>query len=92
VKQYDGLRSTQVATPKLLIVLFLPPKPEDWLDVSVSHLVLKNCAYWVSLRGADAIENETGKTIYIPEENIFNQENLIKISNVIADGGVICYE
>ncbi len=51
-QQYDDLRRETHASPRILAVLFLPPKVEDWLTHSNEQLVLRKCAYWVSLRGS----------------------------------------
>jgi len=51
-QQYDDLRRETHASPRILAVLFLPPKVEDWLTHSHEQLVLRKCAYWVSLRGS----------------------------------------
>src|SRR5437773_330638 len=42
-KNYDDLREpTQV--PRIVIVLALPDKDVDWLDVSVRRLIIRRCA------------------------------------------------
>ena len=64
--QYNRLRETRLVTPRLLVVLYLPESPEDWLRHSEEALISKRCAYWVSLRGAPASANETAQTVYIP--------------------------
>ena len=35
-------------------------------------LVAKRCAYWVSLRGADASANAANQTVYIPRRNLLS--------------------
>jgi hypothetical protein len=54
ISRYNDLRSSSLATHRILVVLFLPPDPSDWLSISENELILKKCAYWVSLRGAVA--------------------------------------
>lgn len=76
LKNYDELRSTATGSPQLLVVLFLPPKPEEWLTQSEDCLVSRRCAYWLSLRGAAASENETHQTVYIPNQNVLSTELL----------------
>jgi hypothetical protein len=49
-KNYDDLRvRTQV--PRIVVVLSLPKKEMSWLNVSISKLVMRRCAYWTSIRG-----------------------------------------
>lgn len=70
-RNYDLLRIT-TQTPRLLVVLHLPPKNEDWLTVSPSELILRNCAYWANLNGSPDSENETAVTIDLPQANRFD--------------------
>ncbi len=70
-RNYDLLRiATQV--PRLLLVLRMPAEKPKWVNVSPTELVLKHCAYWMSLRGHIESENKTGQTVYIPTSNRFN--------------------
>ena len=71
VKNYDDLRvSTQ--TPRLLVVLDLPKRMDQWLVVTVKQLVIRRSAYWVSLSGMQESPNATSVTISIPKMNIFD--------------------
>jgi len=79
IKQYDSLRAETKCQHRLLVVLFLPPKKEEWLNISSEQLILKNCAYWVSLRGADVCTNATGTTVYLPKEQLLAPKNLLNI-------------
>ncbi|MFO0750883.1 MAG: hypothetical protein U1F43_35210 [Myxococcota bacterium] len=56
LKTCNRLRGVSVVPPKLLVVLFLPPDPANWLAHSADELVLRRCGYWMSLAGAPAIE------------------------------------
>lgn len=40
------------------------------------QLLLKRCAYWVSLRGAQESTNGSGQTIYLPRKQVFSPEGL----------------
>jgi Domain of unknown function (DUF4365) len=75
-KNYDDLRAaTQV--PRILVVLRMPRKQAAWLDVSVSRLIMRRCAYWVSLSGLpDLAVGQLSKTITIPGSNLFDCESL----------------
>lgn len=76
ITRYDDLRSADVATPRILVVLFLPANSEDWLSHSHDALLLRNCAYWVSLRGADPSSNATSQTVYLPQMQKFDPVGL----------------
>jgi hypothetical protein len=76
MKNYDELRSVATIAPHLLVVLFLPGNPAEWLTHSQECLVARRCAYWLSLRGAPASENEISQTVYIPTANDLSVEAL----------------
>jgi hypothetical protein len=71
IKNYDDLR-VETQTPRLLVVLDLPPERERWLSVSVEELVIRRAAYWTSLRGMPETTNINSVTIPIPAKNIFD--------------------
>lgn len=75
-KNYDDLRApTQV--PRILVVLALPKLQKSWLSITLQRLVLKRCAYWVSLRGkAELPVKQQTVTISIPDTNIFDVDAL----------------
>ncbi len=79
VNQYDFLREETKNQHRVLIVLFLPEDNKEWLNVSTEQLVLKNCAYWVSLRGADICSNNSGTTVYLPKDQLLSPKNLLTI-------------
>lgn len=75
VKNYNDLRvATQ--TPRILVVVRLPREPERWLSVSSEELILRHCAYWVSLRDEPETDVKTAKTVYIPADNRLDIESL----------------
>lgn len=91
VDRYNRLRATGVMPPRILVVLFLPEETNDWLTHSPEQLILRRCAYWVSLRGAPATSNETGATIYIPESQMFTPEGLLDLLQRFSRQEVIDY-
>lgn len=76
LKNYNELRSVECQAPQLLVVLFLPSDNRKWLIHSVEGLTCRRCAYWLSLRGAPASENETSQTVHIPKENYLSVDKL----------------
>ncbi|NQU25061.1 MAG: DUF4365 domain-containing protein [Candidatus Nealsonbacteria bacterium] len=76
VDRYNKLRKETVVPPRILVVLFLPRDPEEWLKWSEDELAMRKCAWWVSLRGAAATDNESGQTVYLPENQHFHSSGL----------------
>jgi len=76
MKNYDELRSTKTNSAQLLVVLYLPANPAEWVTHSHKCLVSRRCAYWLSLWGAPESANETSQTVYIPPVNLLSAENL----------------
>lgn len=75
VENYERLiRPSQV--PRYLVLLALPSDESDWLTVSVDHLLMRRCAYWVSLFGAPEIDNRATVTVRIPPGNLFDRDAL----------------
>jgi Domain of unknown function (DUF4365) len=81
-----------LAVHRILIVMFLPTNANEWLIINENELILKKCAYWVSLRGAAASTNGTGETVYIPKTQIFNTESLLDICARLSRKEVLNYQ
>jgi hypothetical protein len=85
---YDQLRiATQV--PRLLVLLHLPTARVDWLTVSSTEMVLRYCAYWVSLRGAPETDVKYEKTVYIPRANRFDIPGLASLMAQSRTGTIV---
>lgn len=48
---YDNLRDPLVSNPRILVVVLVPTDVDGWIAQSEAELVLKHCAYWLSLKG-----------------------------------------
>jgi hypothetical protein len=92
IKNYNDLRSTTVTAPQLLIVLFLPADPAEWLTHSDERLVSCRCAYWQSLRGAVESTNKTGQTVHIPKSHVVSEQGLRTLMTRFSRREVINYE
>ncbi len=79
LRQYNRLRETRLAIPRILVVLYLPEDPTDWLRHSEDALIARRCAYWVSLRGAPASENAGHQTVYVPRAQFLSVAALTEI-------------
>jgi hypothetical protein len=87
-KNYDELILADLLTPRLLVLVVVPPDPLAWLTASPEALVLRHCAYWVSLRGLPATDNETSVTVQVPRANLFDVSALIGLMQMLNEGGV----
>ena len=85
IGRYNDLCEEALATPRFLIVLFLPNDTSDWLNISSEKLSMKKSAYWMSLSGATKIENApSSKVVYLPQAQLFTPENLTYLMRRIA--------
>jgi len=92
VERDDRLRAETVLPHRLLVVLFLPENAREWLKHTEEQLVLKRCAYWASLKGAPESANESGQTVYLPEDQPFSPEDLIALLSRLAHLEDLRYE
>jgi hypothetical protein len=76
VAAYNALRSTQVQSAQLLVVLILPDDPANWLTADEQLLALKKCSYWRNLHGEPPVTNTTTVRIRLPRSQIFGPEAL----------------
>ncbi len=92
IDRYDALRDERVtASPRILVVLFLPQDKTQWLDHSEERLSLMKCAWWVSLKGAPPVSTGSGTTVYLPKSNPFNPEGLTALAREISRGNIPRY-
>jgi hypothetical protein len=87
VAAYEMLRSARVGCPRILVVLVLPVDEAQWLTLSEDELVMRRCAYWVSLTGRRRTKNRRSVRIRIPRSNTFTVESLQGILARIKTGG-----
>lgn len=87
-KNYDELVPTELLAPRLLVLVVVPANPSAWVSMSPDALVMRHCAYWASLRGLPATDNEWSVTVEVPRANLFNVEALTRLMQAINEGGV----
>ena len=75
-------------TPRLLVVLDLPRDQAMWLTITTRELILRRRAYWLNLRGHDETDNESSITVHIPEQNLFNVDNLRMLMEQSRQGSI----
>ncbi|MEG3858544.1 DUF4365 domain-containing protein [Microcoleus sp. herbarium12] len=86
IKNYEELSANNAYPPRIIIVVTVPDRPNDWLQQTEAELCLKRCAYWISLKGAAPTDNKETVTISIPRTNIFSGDALTTIMQPIATG------
>jgi hypothetical protein len=75
IKNYNDLRANTL-TPRLLVILNLPGARHGWLSHTVNDLIIRNCAFWLNLKGAPDVGNTTNITVHLPAINVFSPDSL----------------
>jgi hypothetical protein len=70
---YNTLR-VRGLSPRLLIVVAVPPAVDEWVSQSEANLILYKGGYFVDLSGRKAVPNKSNVTIDVPRENLFTVE------------------
>jgi Domain of unknown function (DUF4365) len=86
LRSYDVLCLPTTGNPRILVVLFLPLDESQWCSQSAEELILRHCAYWLSLRGRPPSTNRKSIRISLPRANVFSVEALRTIMNRIKAG------
>jgi hypothetical protein len=76
VKHYDDLRVEGDNCPRILVLFILPVEEAEWLSQTTEELVLRHCAYWMSLEGFPASTSTSTIRIHIPTSNVFSVDAL----------------
>lgn len=74
VRAYNLLRLETVYRPCFLVLLVLPADEPLWLTQSADELIIRRCAYGLSLRGAAATANQETIRVSFPRTNVFSAE------------------
>ena len=86
IVSYDNLRQERLYAPRILVVVHVPRNVGDWLTHAADAMILRHCAYWMSLRGMPAVGNTASYTIRIPTDQRFTVDALQEIMNHLAKG------
>jgi hypothetical protein len=76
VKNYEDLRDPQVGCPRILVLLVLPEGEAQWIDQTEEHLLLRNAAYWLSLKGQGGTRNRKTVRVFLRRGNLFSVQAL----------------
>lgn len=74
------------AVPCILILLTLPKNQEQWLECVETRVIIGGGCYWYYPTGSRT-QNEVGKTIYIPQQNLLTPESAIALLDKVKAGG-----
>jgi hypothetical protein len=86
LETYDALRDVKVCIPRILVLVLVPDDVQEWITQSEHTLMLRHCAYWVSLKAMQPSTNSATQTIHIPRKNLFGPQVLQTMMSKIADG------
>jgi hypothetical protein len=86
VNAYNMLILQNRGTPALLVLYCMPTDENEWVSVDEQYIILKNCGYWISLRGRPASTNIETQSIKIPREQVFTESALKSIMERIKSG------
>jgi len=86
VDQYDKLRSTAVAIPRIVVLMVLPEDPQDWLTVSADALIARRCARWISLYGVPETANNSTTAVRFGVDRVLTPKALREIARRVAMG------
>ena len=87
IETYDNLRDPAHMIPKILAVILVPEKVQDWLMHSEENLALRHCGYWVSLCGRPESDHVASVIVRIPRSQQLTAEELTGILDRIGAGG-----
>ncbi len=85
-KNYEDLRHADYATPRILVVVFVPAQVTEWVAHAEHELAVRHCGYWTSLRGHPPSSNEHTTTVYLPRAQPFSAAGLEMIMDRIGRG------
>jgi len=85
-KNYDDLRTGDVTVPRILIVVRVPKNVTKWLSQDEKRLLVRRCAYWLSLRGKADSPSVSTVTVHLPRTQIFGVDELQSIMTQIGLG------
>ncbi len=84
VKYYDDLRDPTVGCPRILVLLVLPEEETNWTQQTEEHLLLRRCAYWMSLKSMESTTNIKTIRISIPRTNVLSVEALRQLMEKVS--------
>jgi hypothetical protein len=76
LKAYNYLRRHPVQTIRLLILFVMPSNESLWLTQDAEGLLLRKCAYYLSLQGKAETKNKQSVRVFVPAQQVLTVEYL----------------
>ena len=78
LKNYNDLSGDDLI-PRVLIVLMVPPKLDEWLTQDADQMIMRKAAFWLDLTGLPESKNKKTVTVAVPKANLFSPNALLKL-------------
>ena len=88
-KAYEDLRDPNVRSPRILVLVVVPGDEVQWLGQSDDHLLIRHCAYWLSLVGRPPTTAKKTVRVAVPRANVFSVPALQGIVQRVQRGEVL---
>ena len=85
-KNYNELRGSNVACPRYLFVMIIPPNCDTWIRHTPSFVILRHYAYWISLRSVRGTANHSSVTLHIPRSQRLTLPTMQQIMGAASFG------
>ncbi|WP_031078664.1 DUF4365 domain-containing protein [Streptomyces sp. NRRL WC-3742] len=79
------LARTRVAVPRILVVMLLPSRVDQWLDARPDALELRHCCYWTNLAG-HPVTGRRRTNVRVPTDQVFDDRALCDIMARVGAG------
>ncbi|MGW4892834.1 DUF4365 domain-containing protein [Kitasatospora sp. NPDC004240] len=79
------LARERVAVPRILVVMLLPRRVDDWLLARPDALELRHCCYWVNLAG-HPVTGRQRTNVRVPTAKVFDDRALRDIMARVGAG------
>jgi hypothetical protein len=87
VRTFNHLCGATSNKVRVLVLLVLPDDETEWLAQSVKELSIRECAYWLSLRGMARSDAASSVRIRIPLANMLSVAALRDMMDRVREGG-----
>ncbi len=67
------------------MLLVLPEDEMAWTEQGEDHLLLRRCAYWMSLKGMGPTTNTATIRLAIPRTNLFSVDALQRLMDKVRN-------
>ncbi|MCM3175926.1 DUF4365 domain-containing protein [Paenibacillus sp. MER 99-2] len=84
-KNYNDLVS-ESGSPRMLVLFVLPKDQNEWLRISEKGTILKNCAWWCSLKGMKPTDNSNTVRVSIHKDQVLTEVSLRQLMNKVKMG------